>query len=129
METFTPILQISVVLCQFFASVTLTMTFKRFLAHLSQRLIDKLKGYSRSGVCPSVHQRRRGRSQCSKIFSETALPIKAKFYVEPPWERGTIFCSWNLGHMTKMAATPINGKNHLKIFSRTGRPISMKLGM
>ena len=28
------------------------------------------------------------RSQCSKIFSETAWPIKAKFYVEPPLGRG-----------------------------------------
>ena len=79
---------------------------------------------------PSVRGRRR-RSQCSKIFfSETALPIKAKFYVEPPWVGGTIFCSRHLGHMTKMAATPIYGKNHSKIFfSRTGRPISTKLGM
>ena len=34
--------------------------------------------------------RRRRRQQCLNIFSsETALPIKAKFYVEPPWERGT----------------------------------------
>ena len=34
------------------------------------------------------------------------------------------------GHMTKMAATPIYGKNHSKIFfSRTGRPIFMKLSM
>ena len=32
--------------------------------------------------------------------------------------------------MTKMAATPIYGKNPSKIyFSRTGRPISTKLGM
>ena len=31
--------------------------------------------------------------------------------------------------MTKMAAMPIYGKNPLKIFSGTGRPISMKLGM
>ena len=70
-------------------------------------------------------------SQCSKIFfSETAGPIKAKFYVEPPWVRGTIFCSRHLGHMTKMAATPINGKNPSKIFfSRTGGPIFTKLGM
>ena len=52
---------------------------------------------------PSV----RWHSQCSKIFfSETALPIKAKFYVEPPWVGGTIFCSWHLGHMTKMAPLP-----------------------
>ena len=77
---------------------------------------------------PSV---RRRRSQCSKIFfSETALPIKTKFYVEPPWVGGTIFCSRHLGHKTKMAATPFYGKNFSKIFfSRTGEPISTKLGM
>ena len=74
--------------------------------------------------------RRRHRSQCSKIFSETALPIKAKFYVEPPWVGRAIFCSLHLGHMTKMATTPINGKHPSKIFfSRTGRPIFTKLGM
>ena len=34
------------------------------------------------------------------------------------------------GHMTKMAAMPIYGKNPSKIFfSGTGGPISMKLGM
>ena len=64
----------------------------------------------------------RCRSQCSKIFfSETALPIKAKFYVKPPWVGGTIFCSRHLGHMNKMAAIPIYDKNPSKIFfSRTG---------
>ena len=36
----------------------------------------------------------------------------------------------NLGHMTKMAAMPIYGKNPSKIFfSGTNGPISMKLGM
>ena len=30
----------------------------------------------------------------------------------------------NLGHITKMAAIPIYGKNSTKIFSRTGGPIS-----
>ena len=36
----------------------------------------------------------------------------------------------NLGHMTSMAAMPIFVKNPSKIFfSRTVRPISMKLGM
>ena len=36
----------------------------------------------------------------------------------------------NPGHMTKMAAMPIYGKNPSKIFfSGTGGPISMKLGM
>ena len=62
-----------------------------------------------SSVC------RRRRSQCSKIFfSETAGPIKAKFYVEPLWVGGTKVCSWDPGHMTKMAAMPIYGKNSKK---------------
>ena len=47
-----------------------------------------------------VRRRRRRRSQWSKIFfSETAGPIKTKFYVEPPWVGGTIFCSRHLGHV------------------------------
>ena len=66
----------------------------------------------------------------SNIFSsETAWPIKAKFYVEPPWEGGTKVCINGPGYMTKMAAMPIYGKNRSKIFlSRTGRPIFTKLG-
>ena len=48
----------------------------------------------------------------SNIFSsETALPIKAKFYVEPPWEGGMKVCINGPGHMTKMAARPIYDKN------------------
>ena len=83
-------------------------------------------------VYPSSVRRRRCHPLFTmlKIFSETAGPIKAKFYVEPPWVGGTIFCSPHLGHMTKMAATPIYGKNPSKIFfSRTGGPIFTKLGM
>ena len=38
-------------------------------------------------------------------------------------------CSNGPGHMTKMAAMPIYGKNHLKIFSRTRRPMTLGLGM
>ena len=39
-------------------------------------------------------------------------------------------CKHNPGHMTKMAAMPIYGKNPSKIFfSRTGGPIFTKLGM
>ena len=105
-----------------------------YLAHLSQRVTGELIVYPWSGVRrrPSVVLRSSvRRSQCSNIFfSETAWLIKVKFYVEPPWVGGTKFCSRHLGHMTKMAATPIYGKNPSKIFfSRTGRPISMKLGM
>ena len=101
-----------------------------FLAHLSRRLIGELKVYPWSGVRCSVVRpsvRRPSfrpslvRSQCSNFFfSETAWPIKAKFYVEPPWVGGTIFCSRHLGHMTKMATMPIYGQNPSKIFfSRT----------
>ena len=45
------------------------------------------------------------------FFSETAWPIRAKFYVEPPWVGGTKVCINGPGHMTKMAAMPIYGKN------------------
>ena len=55
------------------------------------------------------------RSQCSKIFSsETGWPIKAKFYVEPPWEGGTKVYINGQGHMTKMTAMPIYGKKTFK---------------
>ena len=48
----------------------------------------------------------------SKIFfSQTAGPIKAKFYVEPPWEGGTKVRINGPGHMTKMATMPMYGKN------------------
>ena len=50
--------------------------------------------------------------EVSIMFStETAWPIKAKFYVEPPLEVGTKVYINSPGHMTKMAARPIYGKN------------------
>ena len=82
----------------------------RFLAHLSRRLIGELIVYPFSGV-QRCRCRRCRRSQFSSISSETAWPIKVKFYVEPPWEGGTKVCINGLGHMTKMAAMPIYGKN------------------
>ena len=51
-------------------------------------------------------------STISNIFSsETAWPIKAIFYVELPWEEGMKVYINGPGHMTKMAAMPIYGKN------------------
>ena len=38
-------------------------------------------------------------------------------------------CSSGSGHMTKMATTPIYGKNPIKIFSRTRRLMTLGLGM
>ena len=78
-----------------------------------------------ASVCASVSA-----FSFSNIFSETAWLMKAKFCVEHPWVGGTKVCSRDLDHQTKMAATPIYGKNHSKIFfSRTSRQISTKLGM
>ena len=55
------------------------------------------------------------RPQFSNVFSsETAWLIKAKFYVEPPWEGGMKVYINGPGHMTKMAAMPIYGGKNLK---------------
>ena len=53
----------------------------------------------------------RRRPSTISISSETAWPIKAKFYVEPPWEGGNKVYLNGPGHMTKMATMPIYGKN------------------
>ena len=45
------------------------------------------------------------------FFLETAWPIEVKFYVAPPWDGGTKFDYNGLGHITKMTAMPIYGKN------------------
>ena len=82
----------------------------RFLAHLSRRLIGELIVYPCSGVRRCRCRRRR--PPFSNVFSsETAWPIKAKFYVEPHWEGETKVCKNGPGHMTKMAAMPIYAKN------------------
>ena len=90
-----------------------------FLAHLSRRLTGELIGYPwirhPSVVRPSAVVRP---FTFSNIFSsETAWPIKAKFYLEAPWEGGTKVYINGPGHMTKMAAMPIYGKNLKKSFS------------
>ena len=73
-------------------------------------------------LCPSAI-----RPPFSKIFFKTAGPVEAKFHMEPHWDGGTKVCSRDLGHMTKMAATPIYGKNPSKIFSRTKGPLTCGL--
>ena len=69
-------------------------------------------------------------STFSNICSETIGPIELKFHMETPMDAGTKVCLNGPGHMTKMGATPIYGKNPLKIFfSRTRRPMTSGLGM
>ena len=97
-----------------------------FLAHLSRRLMDELIVYQslqrHSVVRPSA---------ITNIFSsETTWPIELKFHMETPQDGETKVCSNGPGHMTKMAAMPIYGKNPLKIFfSRTRRPMTLGPGM
>ena len=67
-----------------------------FLGHLLQR--------------PSV-RRPSSLSKISNISSETAWPIKAKLYVEYPWEGGTKVYINEPRHMTKMVAMALNSKN------------------
>ena len=77
-----------------------------FFAHLNQRLIGELIGYPWSVVC------RRRPSTISNVFSsKTAWLIKVKFYVKPPWQGGKKAYINGPGHMTKMAAMTIYGKN------------------
>ena len=47
----------------------------------------------------------------NNFFPETAGPIVTKFRVQPPGPLGEKSCSDSLGHMTKMAAMPVFGKN------------------
>ena len=67
-------------------------------------------------------------STFSNIFSsETTGPIEAKFHMEPHWDGGTKACLNGPGHMTKMAAMPMYGKNLKKIFfSGTKSPMTLK---
>ena len=91
--------------------------------------MGELIGYPCSGVRPSYIRCTSSSTISNIFFSETACPIKTKFYVEPPLVGGAKVCLRHLGHMTKMAAMPIYGKNPSKIFSGTGGPISTKLGI
>ena len=64
------------------------------------------------------------------VFSQTIGRIELKFYVKTPYDKTAKICTKYFGHMTKMAPMPIYGKNLLKIFfSRTRRPVTLRLGM
>ena len=63
-------------------------------------------------VCMHVCMRVCSMTTSSNIFySETTGPIKVKIHMEPSWDRGTKVCSIGPGHVTKIAAMPIYGKN------------------
>ena len=107
-------------LCFFVLFIAVKMDSKLTLHHIGNIFSSpepsgsqgELIVYPCSGVRCRCRRRCRHRQQCLNIFSsETPLPIKAKLYVEPPWEGGTKVYINGPGHMTKMAAMPIYGKN------------------
>ena len=56
--------------------------------------------------------------------------LNSNFFVKTPFHKIPKIYAKYFGHMTKMAATPIYGKNPLKIFfSRTRRLMTMGLSM
>ena len=62
------------------------------------------------------------------VFSQTIGPIELKFHVKTPNAKVTKIYTKYFCHMTKVAATPIYGKNPLKIFfSRTRKPLTCGL--
>ena len=64
------------------------------------------------------------------VFSQTIVPIELKSHVKTPYDKLAKIYAKYFGHMIKMAAMPIYGKKHLKIFfSRTRRPMTLGLGM
>ena len=69
------------------------------------------------------------RSQCSNVFYETTWPFIIKLHIEHPLEGGTKVCINGQGHMTRMAAIHIYGKNLYKASSPEPGVYDLTLGM
>ena len=69
------------------------------------------------------------RSQSSNVFYEITWPFIIKLHIEHPQEGGTKVCINGHGHMTKMAAISLYGKNLYKASSPEPGVYDMKLGM
>ena len=64
------------------------------------------------------------------MASETTRPFELKCHMKTPYDRLAKIYTNCTGHMTKMATTPIYGKNPLNIFFfRTKRQMALVLGM
>ena len=63
------------------------------------------------------------------VFTDTTWPIEIKIHMTSPYNLLAKIYTNCYGHMTKMATTPIYGKNSLDIFfSRTKKPLALVLG-
>ena len=64
------------------------------------------------------------------VFSDTTRPFEFKFHLTTSYDWLVKICTNCYGHMTKLAAMPINGKNYLNIFfSGTKTPMALGLTM
>ena len=71
---------------------------------------------------PSTHQ--------NIVSSETTGPFELIYHMRTPNDRLAKIYTRCTGHMTKMATTPIYGKNPLNVFFLgTNRPIALGFGM
>ena len=98
----------------------------------SRHLIEHMKvcEYWRSSSFLDLDPRSCTYKNSNRIFSETTVPIWIKFFMKIFRYKEMKIWWHDAGHMTKMAATPIYGKNPSKLFfSWTGRPIFTKLAM
>ena len=62
------------------------------------------------------------------VFSESTRPIELKFKMTTSYDWLAKICTNCYGHMTKMAAMPLYGKNYLNIFF-SGTKTPMVLGL
>ena len=60
-------------------------------------------------LCPGCH-----RFSIFIFSSKTAGVIETKLNVEPLLDGGMEVCTWDLGHMIKMAAMPVYGKKNFE---------------
>ena len=94
------------------------MAIKKFQ---KSRLTFDLSAYVAYIGVPSIYQ--------NIVFSQTIGPIELKFHTKTLYDKLAKIYAKYFGHMTKMTATPIYGKNHLKIISRIRRTVILRLGM
>ena len=110
-----------------FIEIASFLNIQASLAHLTQRLIGELIGHSWAGVRLSLSV---VVNNFKHLLLQNRLPDQSQILCGASVGRGAKVSLRHLCHMTKMADTPIYGKNPSKIFfSRTGRPIFTNLGI
>ena len=89
-------------------------------SNIQMNKLMKLNEYQRSRLLFDLRQRSLKFRKKILFFSEIVESFETKFHMRAYGCMGMKICTNKLGHMTKVAAMPIYGKNLKKIFfSRT----------